>query len=262
MDSKRLSKIYELQQKIVNHSIYTRVNDDSFMEFFMKFHVFAVWDFMSLLKSLQNRYSCVKIPWIPRENNTYTRFINEIVLTEESDFDNEGKNKSHFEMYLDAMREVNISTFQIETFLDNLCQTGNFEEAVKLNKIDNSLIDFLNFNMDCNMSEKDHIALSVFAFSRELIIPEVFTKLLNNSKFHQYVKLKFYLERHVELDGDEHGPIAMKFLRDVCGADKKKWNEAFDAAEISLKLRISLWDRICQLLDIDYYIKKELSLKS
>ena len=65
MDSKRLSKIYELQQKIVNHSIYTRVNDDSFMEFFMKFHVFAVWDFMSLLKSLQNRYSCVKIVLVP-----------------------------------------------------------------------------------------------------------------------------------------------------------------------------------------------------
>src|SRR5579871_6234490 len=47
------------QQRVLDHSIYREINTLEDLITFTEFHVFAVWDFMCLLKSLQRRFTCV-----------------------------------------------------------------------------------------------------------------------------------------------------------------------------------------------------------
>ena len=75
-------EIAPLREEIVNHKVYGVIRDLDSLKIFMQYHVFAVWDFMSLLKSLQNQLTCTTIPWFPK-GSANTRFlINEIVPTD------------------------------------------------------------------------------------------------------------------------------------------------------------------------------------
>lgn len=77
----------------------------------MQGHVFAVWDFMMLLKQLQRKLTCVDKIWLPPKSNNTARFINEIVVGQQTDVHPDGKNHaSHFQLYLEAMREVGADT--------------------------------------------------------------------------------------------------------------------------------------------------------
>ena len=82
----------------------------------MEYHVYAVWDFMSLLKALQIELTCTTLPWKPVGDTKIRRLINSIVLEEESDVDADGNPSSHYEMYLDAMIECGADTKKIESF--------------------------------------------------------------------------------------------------------------------------------------------------
>jgi len=64
-----------LRQEIINHKVYGVINNTDSLKIFMQYHVFAVWDFMSLLKSLQNNLTCNSIPWFP-VCSADTRFLN------------------------------------------------------------------------------------------------------------------------------------------------------------------------------------------
>ena len=63
-----------------------------------------------------------------------------------------------------------------------------------------------------------------------------------------FVKFRYYLDRHIELDGDEHGPISLKMIEKLCKEDAQLWQEAEAIAVQSLEKRIALWDSIYQAL--------------
>ena len=110
--------IKDSQEKLVSHTIYDNIKNIDDLRIFMENHVFAVWDFMSLLKGLQINLTCVKNPWVPVENTEAARFINEIVLEEETDEIQSHNVTSHFELYLDAMDEIGANTNKIQSFVD------------------------------------------------------------------------------------------------------------------------------------------------
>lgn len=248
----KLNKVHLLQLQLENHSLYSKIETKKQLCTFMSFHVFAVWDFMTLLKFLQQKLTCVSIPWFPSKNNKYTRFINEIVLNEESDYDLDGNNKSHFEMYHDSMKDLGASTLGIDAFLASLMKTKDFGESLRFSELSSTLVEFLSYNMKLIESKETHKVLSLFTFSRELLLPKVFLGLLEGSQkmFEKTTKFKFYLERHIQLDGDEHGPMALDLLNDICGDDLKMWDEVYDVAICSLRLRIKLWDQVETMIGV------------
>ena len=114
---------------LLSHPVYSQIKDFDGIKDFAKYHVFAVWDFMSLLKSLQIGLTCVSLPWIP-VGSANTRFlINEIVCGEESDVDEQGNRISHFELYLSAMRQMGADTSKMDQLL-NLLQKSEYMSCV------------------------------------------------------------------------------------------------------------------------------------
>ena len=202
----------------------------------MEIHVYAVWDFMSLLKGLQIELTCTKIPWKPIGENKTRRLINSIVLEEESDVDSEGNPSSHYEMYLEAMKECGANTTEIEKFVDSVSD-------INLPKVNTVIDSFLSTTFDVLKTGEAHKIASAFTFGREDLIPDMFTAIVNDlSKEYKLDKFVYYLERHIELDGGEHGPLALQLITDLCGDDKQKWKEVEQTAKDCLLARKELWD--------------------
>jgi len=246
----RINKNCEsLRNQIINHKVYAVINDLDDLKIFMQYHIFAVWDFMSLLKALQNNLTCTSVPWFPKGTAETRHLINEIVVGEESDVDAFGIRKSHFELYLDAMIQCDADTSQIHEFISELKLSGDFNNAFKICQAPKEVKDFVDFTFNTIESEKDYLQAAVFTFGREDLIPAMFHSIVNDlySKFPESISIfKYYLERHIEVDGDHHSHLALQMTANLCGNNEKYWEEAEQTIMIALQKRIELWDGVYQ----------------
>lgn len=237
--------IEPLRQEIINHPVYSAIKDIDDLKVFMQFHVYAVWDFMSLLKTLQTNLTCTTAPWFPKGSADTRHLINEIVVGEEADLDLNGIRKSHFELYLDAMQQCGADTSKIETFIAVLKTSGDFNTAYAASETPNEAKDFVDFTFKIIGSNKDYLQSAIFTFGREDLIPGMFLSIVNDihKTFPESISIfKYYLERHIEVDGDHHSHLALQMTSNLCGTDDQFWTEAEEATVASLKMRIGLWN--------------------
>jgi hypothetical protein len=236
-----------LRITLKQHPLYHSLNSLEDVSTFMEQHVYAVWDFMSLLKALQQQLSCVSLPWLPPKNPTLSRFINEIVLGEESDIDLNGNAISHYKMYTDAMREVGASTQGINTFLEAIESGTPIQDVIEKAPLIPAVKNFLNFTFKTIASGQPHLVAAAFTFGREDLIPDMFIEIVGKAakKNEQtYPQFMYYLNRHIEIDGGEHGPLSLRMVSELCGENPLKWSEATAVATEALEVRIALWDAI------------------
>jgi hypothetical protein len=237
------TQISEYKKAVVNHPLYIQLNTIEDVQKLMEIHVYAVWDFMSLLKGLQIELTCTTLPWKPVGDTKIRRLINSIVLEEESDVDSAGNPSSHYEMYLDAMKECGANTYEIDKFVNSVSD-------LNLPRVNTAIDSFLATTFDILNSGEPHKIAAAFTFGREDLIPDMFTAIVNDlSKEHKLDKFVYYLERHIELDGGEHGPLALELISNLCGDDKQKWKEVEETAIACLVARKELWDLVLKGLN-------------
>ena len=252
-------EITSLREELKSHRLYQQLQTPEDIKIFTQDHVFAVWDFMSLLKTLQRKLTCVSIPWIPRKKGKLTQFINEITLAEESDVDLSGESKSHFEMYLDAMRHMGSDTHKIEVFLSKIDQKSSVEEALDLAEVPEAVKNFVKVTFKTIYSNDAHKVAAAFTFGREDLIPDMFIEIIHQTHEQESFKdFLYYLNRHVELDGDSHGPLSLDMIVELCGDDQQKWSEVLATAKEALEVRISLCDYIADNIS-KHKLEKALS---
>jgi len=245
-----------VQERLLHHPLYTAVKDARGLRIFMTTHVFAVWDFMSLLKRLQIDLTCTTLPWLPGKDPMAARFVNEVVLGEECDVVTPGTPPiSHYELYLRAMREVEADPRPIETMLEKLHSNGGkWSEGldhIKANLAKNVPISpntftFVRKTFETCDTKATHQVAAYFLYGREDPIPEMFQSLLGTLET-AGVKcegLILYLKRHIEVDSEDHGPLVAKLMKLLCNTDNKKWEEATASAIEAIEMRIHLWDGI------------------
>ncbi|MFM7357379.1 MAG: DUF3050 domain-containing protein [Sediminibacterium sp.] len=257
-----LQEIEPLKKAITRHPVYSLLQEPADLQIFMKYHVYAVWDFMSLLKSLQNGLTCTTLPWFPK-GVANTRFlINEIVVGEESDVDINGNRKSHFELYLDAMQQAGADTQPIHTFLEALKTGQNLSTAFQTSTTPLAAAEFVQYTFDVIQSGQLHLQSAIFTFGREDLIPNMFYALVNDLHQQQPEQIsvfRYYLERHIEVDGDHHSQLAIAMTENLCGEDPEKWKEATAAVKQCLQKRLHLWDGVQQELQLKKTLPKELN---
>ena len=240
-------KIQPLRQQIINHKVYGVVEDMNDLKIFMQYHVFAVWDFMSLLKSLQNSLTCTTTPWFPVGDAETRYLINEIVLGEESDVDRFGTRTSHFELYVEAMQKCGADTATIANFIQSLKQNGDLHKAFENAKVPIEAQQFVDFTFSVVNSNQAHLQSAVFTFGREDLIPDMFYAIINDMPqdfANDMSYFKYYLDRHIEVDGDHHSHLALQMTANLCGNDVQKWATAEAMVCDSLSQRIKLWDGV------------------
>jgi Protein of unknown function (DUF3050) len=233
------NNLIEIKQKLKYHQLYENLTTTDDIKIFMQNHVFAVWDYMSLLKSLQINFTVIQTPWIPSKNPELCRFINEIVWREESDVNENGEPKSHFEMYREAMIEAGADISKITDLVLDIQEGNSVSLSIERLKCITEIKDFLNYTFDVIRTKQMHKIAAAFTFGRESLIPYMFYEILSKAETHKKENSKFwyYLKRHIEVDRGSLEPLATRMIEEL-------WQEVQDVAKNSLEKRLVLWDGI------------------
>ena len=240
-----------VRQRMVEHPVFTAIRDIQSLQIFMEAHVFAVWDFMSLLKRLQRDLTCIEVPWLPPRDPQAAQLINQIVLGEETDSGPNGEPVSHLELYLGAMREVGANTASFELFRTALANGATLADAFDHAAVAPFIREFTGHTLQIASGAPLLAVMASFFYGREDVIPRMFSNLLEKWRIgaNRAPMFVYYLERHIEVDSDQHGPAAKAILAAATADDPGRALQVLSAARQSIEARIKLWDGLLSSLN-------------
>jgi len=241
----------DARDRLIHHRLYALVNSPDRLRRFMETHVFAVWDFQSLLKAMQRKLTCTSTPWLPTPDREARRLVNEIVLDEESDELPEGGHASHFELYLESMQAAGADTGRVERLLALLASGADLGDAITRADVPPAAAEFMRRSFEIIDSDSTHRIAAAFTYGREDVIPDMFRHLVGTLAEQDpaaWGRFRFYLERHIAHDDAKHAPICRRIVASLCGDDPAKWAAASKTARECLEARIALWDAIAETM--------------
>ena len=239
------------REALENHSLYRELTSLTRIHCFLEHHVFAVWDFMSVVKGLQRQLTRVEAPWRPVGDARIRRLINEVVLAEESDALPDGRMCSHFELYREAMQSAGADVTSVAVFTERLERGLPAIQALREARAPLAAREFVAETLDVVERDRPHVLAAVFAIGREQMIPPMFLRIveaLAQTHPDELQLFHVYLQRHIQMDAAEHGPAALEMLASLCGGESAKWREATAAAISALESRRRFWDGILGLV--------------
>jgi len=240
-------EIAPARRLLLNNGLYARLETLADLRRFMEHHVFAVWDFMSLLKALQRELTCVQVPWVPTASASLRYLINEMVLEEESDLDPQGRPISHFELYVRAMEECGADAAPIRRLVAAVAAGRPVAQALVAASAPDTVRYFVENTFQIIRSGKSHALAAAFTFGRHDLIPVLFRELVSElrDRFPGHLDtLTYYLDRHVHLDEAGHALRARQMVRELCADDPGRWQDCQQVATRCLEARLVLWEGI------------------
>ena len=216
---------------------------------FVEHHVFAVWDFMLLLKALQQHLAPSGVPWVPPRYPRSAGLINSLVAEEECDCLPEvlggPLHLSHFGIYRRAMEEIGADTTAIDAVLQQ-AMAGDLSGAVQHPRIPPAAARFLATTQVLLREGEGHALAAAFAYGRELLVPDLFRALLQRLQVLALPcpTLCWYLERHSSLDGDSHGPLAEAMVLALVGDDAMAMQRVEQVKHLVIADRKRFWDAL------------------
>jgi pyrroloquinoline quinone (PQQ) biosynthesis protein C len=240
------------RERLLSHRLYRMVDRPERIRQFMEAHVWAVWDFQSLLKAMQRHLTCVDIPWVPSPDPQARRLVNEIVLDEESDLMPDGTSASHFELYLKSMEAAGANCHAIERVISGLTEGQSLDTALSDVAVSAAAKAFVNQSFSIIASGSPHRIVAAFTYGREDVIPAMFRQLVSSLAEEEpgvWGTYRYYLQRHIEHDDEHHAPICRRIVAGMCGHDPVRWAEASETARLALESRIAFWDAVAEQIE-------------
>ncbi len=257
--------IRTLRRRLLTHPLYAALDTPEALCRFQRLHVFAVWDFQTLLLALRRHLTRTELPWIPEGDPGIRRLLNEIVVAEESDEDGRGGHLSHFELYREAMRQSRADVRPIDRFLAGLRRGRPLPVALDACGIPREVRDFVGLTWRIAREGKPHRLAAAFTIGREELIPDLFHQVVRRiSRRHpgRFERFRWYLERHIDVDGNEHGPASRRMLDLLCRGSARKRQEALATGREVLESRIGLWDAILRDISTPGTSPREVSART
>jgi hypothetical protein len=249
-----MSSVAPLREKLNQHPVYGALQDLDDLRRFMSHHIYSVWDFMSIVKYLQRKIAPTEFPWAPIAHPSVRRFINSIVLEEESDEglpDADGNPTfcSHFELYCAAMKEIGADTTGPLKFVE-IAHGKGIRAALDAGIAPAPSHQFMETTFGFIDNDKPHLVAAAFSLGREQVIPGMFRSILGKIGIteKQAPAFHYYLHRHIHLDEDFHGPLSLLMLDELCEDDPLKFKEAEVAAAQAIEARLRFWDGVLAAL--------------
>ena len=245
-------KLMDRSLLMKHHKVFELVTNIASLRAFMQWHVFAVWDFMTLVKRLQHEYTTVRLPWCPPKRPQAARLINEIVLGEESDLTPQGNHCSHFELYMAAMEDVGSSTSRVRQFVHFMDEGMPLEDVMRATELPHPVCEFVKSTIDVALYGTTEEVLGSFLYGREDAIPEMFQDLLTSWKLNpgDAPIFTFYLQRHIQLDANSHAPAIRKIVEEQIGGEERLLERFYNSALDAVERRIQLWDSLAEKLSL------------
>lgn len=239
------TRVRDLSATASVHPLFSKLNSLGALRTYMEYHVWCVWDFMVLARSLRDGLENDAAEWLPSAYPGALSEILEILRSEETDKGPDGRLTSHFEVFVAAMRAAGADCGPIDGFMRRVAQGATANEAMRASGAQPASLAFVNSTL-ADSKAPVHCRASVFHYARESLVPRMLDNILSGQSSHPENLSKFiwYLKRHVELDFSEHSDATGRILNEVLGLDPGKAHEALTAAEGAIRARLNYLDAI------------------